>query len=293
MVWQPEIDELERRKELASRVGGEAGIAEQHRRGKHTIRERLDLFTDRGSFREIGELAGAATYDGDELVDVRPSNMVIGTARLNGRRIVLNGGDFTVRGGASDAAVGNKGGHAQKMALNWRLPYVRLLDSTGGSVKTFEQIGRTYIPTNPTTPGVENLLCTVPVAAAVLGSVAGLPAVDSCLAHFNVMVKGTSQVFPGGPVVVKAALGIDVTKEDLGDERSQACGFDAGVLIERINRDDYFNVGHMVGGNRVRLQGKLELKRRTKRKYGGRLKLYQRVMFAYLGGWLQHLYGYR
>lgn len=209
-------------------MGGEAGIAEQHRRGKHTIRERLDLFTDEGSFREIGELAGAATYDGNELVDVTPSNMVIGVARLNGRRVVLNGGDFTVRGGASDASIGNKGGHAQKMALSWRLPYVRLLDSTGGSVKTFEQIGRTYIPTNPVTPGVEDLLCTVPVVAAVLGSVAGLPAVDSCLAHFNVMVKGTSQVFPGGPVVVKAALGIDVSKEDLGDERSQV--YESGVI---------------------------------------------------------------
>jgi hypothetical protein len=73
----------------------------------------------------------------------------------------------------------------------------------------------------------------------------------------------------------------------------QFCGFDAGGLIERINHDDYFNVGHMVGGNRVRLEGKLKLKRLTKRKYGSRLKLYQRVMFACLGGWLQHLYGYR
>lgn len=73
----------------------------------------------------------------------------------------------------------------------------------------------------------------------------------------------------------------------------QFCGFDAGVLIERINHDDYFNVGHMVGGNRVRLEGKLKLKRPTRRKYGDRLKLYQRVIFACLGGWLQHLYGYR
>ncbi len=237
MVWQPEIDELEHRKELASKMGGEAGIAEQHRRGKLTVRERLDRLTDEGSFREIGQLAGAATYDGDELVDFRPSNMVIGVARLNGRRVVLNGGDFTVRGGASDASIGNKGGHAQKIALNWRLPYVRLLDSTGGSVKTFEQIGRTYIPTNPTTPGVENLLCTVPVVAAVLGSVAGLPAVDSCLAHFNVMVKGTSQVFPGGPVVVKASLGIDITKEDLGDERTQVYG--SGVIDNLADSEDH------------------------------------------------------
>ena len=61
----------------------------------------------------------------------------------------------------------------------------------------------------------------IALVAAALGSVAGLPAVDSCLAHFNLMVKGISQVFPGGPPVVKAALGIDISKEDLGDERTQ------------------------------------------------------------------------
>ena len=228
MVWEAEIGELARRRAFAEQMGGEAGIAEQRRRGKLTVRERIELMADPGSFQEIGQLAGAATYDGNDLVHVRPSNMVIGLADIDGRKAVLTAGDFTVRGGASDASIGNKGGHSQKMALDWRLPYVRLLDATGGSVKTFEQIGRTYIPTNPVTPGVEDLLCRVPVVAAVLGSVAGLPAVDSCLAHFNVMVKGTSQVFPGGPPVVKAALGIDITKEELGDERSQV--FESGVI---------------------------------------------------------------
>ena len=228
MVWEAEVEELARRRAFAAQMGGEAGIAEQRRRGKLTVRERIDLLADEGSFQEIGQLAGAATYDGNTLTHVRPSNMVIGLASIDGRRAVLTGGDFTVRGGASDASIGNKGGHSQKMARDWRLPYIRLLDATGGSVKTFEQIGRTYIPTNPVTPGVEDLLCEVPVAAAVLGSVAGLPAVDSCLAHFNVMVKGISQVFPGGPPVVKAALGIDITKEELGDERSQV--YASGVI---------------------------------------------------------------
>ena len=228
MSWQPEIDELRRRREFAAQMGGEAGVREQRRRGKLTVRERIEQLADPGSFEEIGGLAGSATYEGNALVDVKPSNMVVGLARLDGRPAVVTAGDFTVRGGASDASIGNKGGHAQDMAGDWRLPFIRLLDAAGGSVKTFEQIGRTYIPTNPVTPGIERLLCEVPIAAAVLGSVAGLPAVDSCLAHFNVMVKGISQVFPGGPPVVKAALGIDVSKEDLGDERSQV--FDSGVI---------------------------------------------------------------
>ena len=228
MSWQPELEELKRRREFAAQMGGEAGVLEQRRRGKLTVRERINLLADPGSFEEIGGLAGSATYEGNALIDVKPSNMVVGLARLDGRPAVVTAGDFTVRGGASDASIGNKGGHAQNMARDWRLPFIRLLDAAGGSVKTFEQIGRTYIPTNPVTPGIERLLCEVPIAAAVLGSVAGLPAVDSCLAHFNVMVKGISQVFPGGPPVVKAALGIDVSKEDLGDERSQV--FDSGVI---------------------------------------------------------------
>ena len=106
-------------------------------------------------------MAGAATYDGDELINVRPSNFIIGTCRVNGRKVVVSGGDFTVRGGAADASIGNKGGHAQNLARDWRLPFIRLLDATGGSVKTFEKIGRTYIPTNPVTPGIEDLLCEV------------------------------------------------------------------------------------------------------------------------------------
>ncbi len=112
MSWQPQVDEIKRRVEMAKKMGGEKGIEVQHGRGKLTIRERLDLLCDPDSFQEIGRLAGAATYDGLDLVDVRPSNMVIGLCKLNGRKVVLNGGDFTVRGGASDATIGNKGGHA-------------------------------------------------------------------------------------------------------------------------------------------------------------------------------------
>ena len=58
----------------------------------------------------------------------------------------------------------------------------------------------------------------MPTVSAVLGSVAGLPAINACLAHFNVMVKGISQIFPGGPPVVKAALGMEITKEELGGD---------------------------------------------------------------------------
>ncbi|MEW6187061.1 MAG: carboxyl transferase domain-containing protein [Thermodesulfobacteriota bacterium] len=228
MDWKPEIEELKYRRELASRMGGKEGIERQRKRGKLTVRERIDKLADPGSFMEIGGLAGTAFYEGDRLVDFTPANMVIGTCAVDGRKVVVSGGDFTVRGGAADASVGNKHGFANQLPLKYRIPYIRLLDATGGSVRTFEQIGRTYIPMNLGTYTIEELLCTSPVVALALGSVAGLPAVEVCLSHFSVMVKGISHVFAGGPPVVKAAQGKTISKEDLGDERTQV--FQGGVV---------------------------------------------------------------
>ena len=105
MVWQPEIDELKHRKELAARMGGPEGIERQRKRGKLTVRERIEAISDPGSFQEIGALAGSAKYKGEKLVSFTPANSVMGLCTINGRKVVLNGGDFTVRGGASDAAI--------------------------------------------------------------------------------------------------------------------------------------------------------------------------------------------
>ena len=151
MVWQPEIDELNRRKQIAAQMGGPEGIERQHKRGKLTVRERIAKLADPDSFQEIGGLVGSASYEGDKLVAFTPANMVIGICNINGRKVVLSGGDFTLRGGAADAAVGDKHGFSNHLPLQWRLPYIRLLDATGGSVRTFENIGRTYIPINPGT----------------------------------------------------------------------------------------------------------------------------------------------
>ncbi len=221
MVWQPEIEELDYRRQMARRMGGKEGIERQHSRGKLTVRERIDSLADPGTFQEIGNLAGAARYENNKLVGFTPANSVTGSCDIAGRRVVLSGGDFTVRGGAADAAIGDKCGHAERMARSWRLPYIRLLDATGGSVRTFEQIGRTYVPGRVSAAPDMEMLSIVPVVSAVLGSVAGLPAIEACMAHFNLMVKDTTQIFVAGPAVVKAALGYDITKENLGNDGIQ------------------------------------------------------------------------
>ncbi|MDP2919442.1 MAG: carboxyl transferase domain-containing protein [Dehalococcoidia bacterium] len=236
MVWEPEIEELKYRKRLAEQLGGPEGIDRQHRSGKLTVRERIAKLADANSFQEIGELAGTAQYKDNELQDFKPSPYVMGLCTINGRSVVVGGGDFTVRGGAGgihDPAV-QKGWYSQNLALEWRLPYVRLLDAAGGSVKSFEEIGRTYVPDNAGAAVGYTLLNYVPVVSAVVGSVAGMPAVEACMAHFTLMVKGTSQVFPGGPPVVKAALGYDINKEDLGGAKvSEQSG-----VIDRLAKDE-------------------------------------------------------
>ena len=222
MSWKDEVAELERRLGMIHEMGGADSVAFHHGRGKLTVRERIDRLQDPGSFREIGALAGTPTWNDDgSLEALTPANYVVGTAELDGRRAVLCGGDFTIRGGSADGGIGSKYIVAEQLARDHRVPLVRLLDATGGSVKTFEKLGHTYLPDNDSPDLSTELLTTVPVVSTVLGSVAGLPAVQACLCHFSVMVKGTSQVFVAGPAVVKEGVGVDISKEDLGDERVQ------------------------------------------------------------------------
>lgn len=222
MSWEKEVAELRRRQELARGMGGPEGIARQRQRGKLTVRERIDAIADPGSFREFRGLIGQGTYENNELVDFTPKGAVEGTVRINGRKVIINAGDFTVRGGSGTGAGRGAMGQefsATERALAWRLPYIRLLDAAGGSVRGFENIGRTYLPDGNAWGRFDvQLLQTAPVVSAVLGSVAGLPAVEAPLSHFSIMVKGFTQIFPGGPPVVKAALGYDITKEELGGD---------------------------------------------------------------------------
>jgi acetyl-CoA carboxylase carboxyltransferase component len=225
MTWQPELDELRRRQELAERMGGPEKIRRQHDAGRLTVRERIAALLDEGSFREIGALAGSASYDeAGGLAGFTPANFVTGTGRLDGRKVVVGGDDFTVRGGAADAGIIAKQIYAEQLASELRLPIIRLVEGTGGggSVKTLEQSGHTYVPVNPGWNYVVDNLSTVPVIAAGLGPVAGLGAARLCAAHLSILVEGTAQLFVAGPPVVKSGVGEDVDKEQLGGSRVHA-----------------------------------------------------------------------
>jgi acetyl-CoA carboxylase carboxyltransferase component len=220
-------------------MGGAERVERQHASGRLTVRERIDRLLDPGSFHETGALAGRGRYSGDgELVDFVPANMVVGHGRIEGRRVAIQGDDFTVRGGAADAAIWTKNIYAERLAHDLRIPLVRLVDGTGvgGSVKTLEEEGFTYVPPLPGFELVVENLSQVPVVAAALGPVAGLGAARVVMSHFSVIVRGSAQLFIAGPPVVAAAMGETPDKEELGGARAQARA--GAVDNEAANEDD-------------------------------------------------------
>ena len=228
MSWKSEVDEIKRRRELAEKMGGAESVARHHQAGKLTVRERVELLLDASSFREIGALTGAAKYDKQgNLIEFTPANSVIGTGRINSRRVVVSGEDYTIRAGSSEATNPEKWQWAEKLALETRVPLVRLVDTAGGSIKLLEQAQGTKLPGYPHLDKA-NLLSLVPIAAAALGSNAGLGAEKVVMSHFSVMVKGTSQVFAAGPPVVAPAIGRPIDKEELGGYKVHSRG--SGVV---------------------------------------------------------------
>src|ERR1700691_3630712 len=171
MSWQDELDEIRRRTAIAQQMGGAENIKRQHDGGKLTVRERIERLLDADSFHEYGALAGAAKYQDDRLGEFRPSNTVLGTGRLDGRRVVVSGDDFTVRGGAADAAIHSKQVWGEMLAHEQRMPIVRLVDGSGGggSIRTFETVKATYVPAMPGFDVVVNLMGEVPIVAGCMG----------------------------------------------------------------------------------------------------------------------------
>lgn len=220
MSWDKEVQELQRRRYLAQQQGGEASIAKQHARGRMTIRERIDVLLDDGSFREHGRATASPVYDeNDELLEYVPANYVVGFGAIEGRRVTVGGEDFTLKGGSPNAAGLRKSVYAEHLAVQYRTPLVRMLEGGGGSVKGGGKKGGTVgdpVYTEPRFKIIADAMGVVPVASAALGAVAGFPAGRLVASHFSVMTEHTAQVLIGGPALVERALGVKMTKEELG-----------------------------------------------------------------------------
>lgn len=236
MTWEPELRDLATRGAYAEAMGGASRVGDQHERGKLTVRERVALLFDPGTFRERGKHAGTGAYDErGTLVDFFPAPYVMGIGQIDGRRVVAGGGDYTARPPSGSDGVKihtgrpvSKSGHDESIALELRLPLVRLIDGFGADIRGTAGMGRTYIPELRGWPLEAALMSEVPVVSMALGAVAGLPAAQVAIAHFAIMVRGISQVFAAGPPVVERALGQRVTKEELGGVKTHA--YESGLV---------------------------------------------------------------
>ena len=238
MTWQPEMDELRRRQEMAKRMGGADKVKRQHDGGRLTVRERIDRLVDKGSFREIGSIAGKAEYDGrNDLVDLMPANAVMGRAKIDGRHVAVTGDDFTVRGGSADATIKEKDIFIERYANQYRVPLIRMIEGSGGggSVKTIETTGRANVPGVRGWEWVVQNMGTVPTVGLGLGSVAGLGAARLAATHYSVMVKEISAMFVAGPPVVNRLSPKQYDKQELGGWEIQ---LRAGAIDEAADSED-------------------------------------------------------
>jgi len=215
-------------------MGGPDFVQKQHDRGKLTVRERIEMAADAGSFTEIGTLTVRAALDALNVRQPpRPASFVCGLARIDGRPVALGGEDFTVAGGEAtvylDRSKGEVGGFIDDLAHEYRLPMISLLEGVGGGVERAQEAGHGILPNspNPTHPPAAfgrplELMGEVPCLTAVLGPAAGLAAGRAVLSHFSVMNRETACVFMSGPPVVKRALGYDIDKFELGGAQIHA-----------------------------------------------------------------------
>lgn len=226
MSWEKEVEEISLRRELSKGQGGPDAIAGHHSKGRLTIRERIDTLVAAGTFEEHGEGAGFADLDDKgQITGFTPANYVVGFGDVGGRRVAVGGEDFTLKGGSPNGAGLRKSVYAEELAVQFRVPLVRMLEGGGGSVAGSGGPRPTTVGSpvyaEPRFAIIAKAMNEVPVVSGAMGPVAGFPAGRLVASHFSVMVKETSQVMVGGPALVERALGVSLTKEELGGWRVQ------------------------------------------------------------------------
>jgi acetyl-CoA carboxylase carboxyltransferase component len=199
----------------AARAGGGAEARKRHeQRGKLFVRERIERLLDAGSpFLELSALAADGIYEGE----APGAGIVAGIGRVSGREVMIVANDATVKGGSYYPLTVKKHLRAQQIALQNHLPCLYLVDSGGAFLPMQDQVfpdeqhfGRIFY--NQAQMSAKG----IPQIAAVMGSCTAGGAYVPAMSDEAVIVKGTGTIFLGGPPLVKAATGEDVSAEDLG-----------------------------------------------------------------------------
>jgi acetyl-CoA carboxylase carboxyltransferase component len=219
MSMKEHAEDLVRRRARASRMGGDEAVARQHAAGKLTVRERIDRLFDKDTFTEIGLHATHAGIAPDLVGRETPADGVVtGFGKVDGRLASVIAYDFTVMAGSMGRNAETKCNRAREIAYTKRMPMIWLIDSAGARIQ--EAIGSRWFAASGQLFREESIWSgVVPQVAAMMGPGAAGTAYIPALADFVPMVKGTSNMALGGPPLVKAVVGEDVTAEELGGSK--------------------------------------------------------------------------
>jgi acetyl-CoA carboxylase carboxyltransferase component len=250
-ILRPLVEELHARRAAAALGGGQARIDRQHEAGKLTARERLALLVDDGTFTELGIHAGIHhSVRGLEGKDAPADGVITGWGKVDGRMVAVCAYDFTVMAGSMGMTGETKVTRLRELALTKRMPFVWLLDSAGARIQ--EAVGSLFAGSGHLFREEVVMSGVVPQVAALMGPCAAGTAYIPGLADFVPMVKGRGSMALAGPHLVRAAVGEDVTQEELGGSRVHCRKSGVGDLevasdeecIERIKQYLSFMPSH-------------------------------------------------
>jgi 3-methylcrotonyl-CoA carboxylase beta subunit len=234
-AYEELLEELRGRTEETRRGGGEKARKRHEERGKLPVRDRMDLLLDPNTaFLELSPLAALGMYDGQ----VPAAGIITGIGRVSGREVVIVANDATVKGGTYYPMTVKKHLRAQEVAEQNHLPCIYLVDSGGAFLPLQDEVfpdrehfGRIFY--NQAQMSAKG----IPQVAAVMGSCTAGGAYVPAMSDEVVIVKEEGTIFLGGPPLVKAATGEEVTPEELGGAEVHARS--SGVADHLAENDEH------------------------------------------------------
>ena len=233
MTLEKRIQRLEELREKRLEGGGAERIARQHREGKLTAHERVELLLDPGTFFEVGPFVAHRSREFDmEKTQVPGDGVVCGAGRIDGRPVYVFAQDFTVFGGSLSEANAEKICKVMDLAVQNGAPIIGLNDSGGARIQegvvSLAGYSKVFLR-NTRASGV------VPQISAILGPCAGGAVYSPAITDFVFMTEKTSYLFVTGPDVIKTVTHEEVTKEDLGGARTHST---VSGVAHFVRRDD-------------------------------------------------------
>lgn len=220
MASQEKIKKLIDLRAEAKLGGGEKRIASQHKKGKYTARERIDMLLDEGSFEEFDMfVTHRCTNFGMEKTKFLGDGVVTGQGTVDGRLIFVFSQDFTVFGGSLSETFAQKICKIMDMAMKMGAPVIGLNDSGGARIQEGVTALAGYAEIFE-----RNILASgvIPQISAIFGPCAGGAVYSPALTDFIMMTEEKSYMFVTGPKVVKTVTGEDISVEDLGGAKMHA-----------------------------------------------------------------------